>query len=463
MTSYTSTLEPGSREWYIDLIDHGIEMPHSRSWYAADGSVDLSIDDRNRLEIRQGHLMQVERPLAIPALGYMLDYSGARPNLLVAKQTGARVISRYISPPIASTAWKRIGTAERDQILKIIGDLWFNWEWYAGRMLEGAPAGAEDGRWALKAVEDLSYPRGRIIPASHDTGTINDPATLAYCGAFNKALDGSFKMTVYGSYHTTTSHAGRNGVQRVPWQTKAWSGSNKDPNAAVFQNTNQWFNGTVDENEIWHTPFGTWAKPYPKPAPPPPPAVEDVLDEIVTAYPTKAAFQADMYAMLTNALSTMLWGDARGINAGQMNLFDHGRASLGIYDAMSFFTRGRLIKFSKDPKAPSAVYAWDGGDKLVWINSAELAVLQRVASPDPKGKTYNYALQSVVDMPITGQIYKLQVADGTDDPRKVTVEPALLDYDEHPVVPFQEEVDADTGDLSEGVDFSDEEIVDEEV
>jgi hypothetical protein len=444
----TSTIEPGSREDYLRLLNEGVELPHSRSWYEADGLVEMNAFDLSRLAVRRATvaLHRALGPVAAPALGYMLDYAGARPDLVVAKHTGAVVISRYIAPPIASTAWKRIGVTERDSILRIIGDLWLNWEWYAGRMLEGSAAGTEDGRWAYSAASGLAYPHGRVIVASHDTGTINDPATLAYCSAFNAQLRGDYKLTIYGSFHTTTSHAGKSGVQRVPWQTKAWSGSNKDANAAVFQNTNQWFNHTVDENEIWHSPFGTWNKPYPKPTPPPTPTPtptptpDDEMDVIMSYYANKAAFEAAQLNLNVRAILTALWGDPQaGITPAMQNSYDHGRASLGIYDAMSFFSRGKLIKFSKDPKAPSAVYVWNGSDRLIWINSAELAALQRVASPDPKGKTYNYALNTVVDMPITGQVYKLQVADGTVDPRITAVSTEELNYDEtaNVVVPFE--------------------------
>jgi len=266
----TSSLELGSREHALALLDQGIGSK-SRAWIEADGEVFLTDVDHEHLEIRQAQLAgravapDIEPALLIPPLGYMLDYSGARPDLTVAKKSGAKVIARYISAPVASTAWKRIGKIERDSILKIIGDLWLNWEWYAGRMLEGAKAGAEDGKWALAAAEALSYPRGRIIPASHDTGANNDAAVGAYCDAFNKALGGVYKMTIYGGIHTVTTFSGKHGVQPVPWQTLAWSNKQVAPVAAVLQNTKQWFNGTVDENVIRHTPFGTWNHVYPAP------------------------------------------------------------------------------------------------------------------------------------------------------------------------------------------------------
>jgi len=448
----TSTIEPGSREDYLRLLDDGVELPHSREWYEADGSVEMSAADNLRLATRL-EVGKAGEPLeAAPPLGYMIDYSGARPNLTIAKQTGAKVAARYISAPTASTAWKRIGTAERDSILKILGDLWLNWEWYAGRMLEGGPAGTEDGRWALAAVEALSYPRGRIIPASHDTGANNDAAVAAYTTAFNRALGGAYKLTVYGGFHTCQLLAGKSGVQPVTWQTKAWSGTSISASAAAYQNTNQWFNGTVDENEIRKTPFGTWNRPYPAVIPTPPPTPGGAIDftKVVAMYANQAAFEA---AVRTQARlgaldveTSALWGNARGLTSVQMQLLTHGRASMGVYDAMSAFSRGKFLRFSKDLKAPSAIYAWNGSDKLVWISASEWAAIQRVASPDPAGSTYNYAIMPVVDMPIDGNIYKLGCADGTIDPRAVPVTAQELDYNPAhiAVIPFpSDEVDVD--------------------
>lgn len=412
----TSTIEPGSREDYLRLLDEGVILTHSREWYEADGPVEMGPSDRVRADVREFQLTAA--PMTVPALGYMLDYSGARPDLNVAKRTGAKIISRYISPPIASTAWKRIGTSERDNILKIIGDLWLNWEWYAGRMLEGSKAGAEDGKWALAAVEGLSYPRGRIIPASHDTGTINDSATLAYCAAFNKALGGAYKMTVYGSYHTVTSHANKSGVQPVPWQTAAWSNRQKAAIAAVYQNTNQWFNHTVDENEIWKMPFGTWNHPYPAVTPTPPPGGTFDFTKVVALYKNQAEFESAVETQVLNVLSSALWGDPRGLTPAQMTLLTHNRPSLGIYDGMVTQTRGRFVRFSKDPVSPSAIYE-KVGDRLLWLTGS-----------DWKELNTPFALLPVVDHSITGNVYKLAVADGTTDPRKAPVAAEHLNYNE---------------------------------
>jgi len=408
----TNTLEPGAREHYLSRLDAGEILAHSREWYEADGSVELSEEDNNRLASR------LEQK-AVPALGYWLDWSGARPNLTVAKQTGARGVSRYIAPDIASTAWKRLGTAERDQILKVLGDLELNWEWYAGRCLEGAVAGHADGKMILKAAQALSYPHGRVIPVSHDIGTNNDVAVIAYFKAVKAEQNGIYGITPYGSFHTATVITPAAGLINVPWQTAAWSSRQKATNAAKYQNTNQWFNGTVDENEIWKMPFGSWNHPLIVPKPPAPPSSGPIdFAKVVALYKTQAEFEAAVESQVLNVISSALWGDPRGLTPAQMWTLTHGRPSLGVYDGMSTFSRGRYVRFPKDLKSPTAIYE-KVGDKLLWLSAT-----------DWKELNTPFALLPVVDHSITGNVYKLSVADGTTDPRQAVVGVELLNYDE---------------------------------
>lgn len=259
--------EPGSREYA--LLHPG---SRSQSWIEADGPVAMSPEDVDAFGTRN-HATFLAGPVGAAVQSkYLLDYSGARPNLTVAKSTGATCCARYIAPPVAATAWKRITVAERDSILKTIGDLWLNWEWYEGRCLEGATAGTEDGKTAVSQLTSLSYPHGRVIPVSHDTGTVNDPAVQAYFTAFKKQLGGTWGITAYGGYHTVTMLLASKIIVPLPWQTLAWSNGQRNPQAAVFQNGKQWFSNTVDENVIYHAPFGAWNSPLPVPKPPVPPA-----------------------------------------------------------------------------------------------------------------------------------------------------------------------------------------------
>jgi hypothetical protein len=262
----TSPLEQGSREWYLAKPDS--ELAHPRSWYEADGAPTVATPYGGQLARR---VMSALAALPLfpsrAPLGFMLDWSGARltdAQLKVAVDTGARCAARYIAPPIQSTDWKRITAPERDQILRFM-DLWLNFEWYAGRALEGAAAGAADGVTINSELTKISYPSGRVVPVSNDTGTQDDPAVKAYYSAIRAKLDTRWGLTDYGSYHTVTMLP-----YPVPWQTKAWSGTNVATHISNYQNTLQWFGGTVDENIIKAWPFGAWDSPYPPPLPKPP-------------------------------------------------------------------------------------------------------------------------------------------------------------------------------------------------
>src|SRR6059036_1111602 len=119
-----------------------------------------------------------------------IDYSGARPNPHEIKAAGAAGVLRYLSEPVPATAWKRITVAEKDALLAAGVDIILNWEWYEGRMLEGAPAGAQDGAQALKQARALGYPHGATIYFSHDTGLRDDDSVLDYMRAAQRALGG---------------------------------------------------------------------------------------------------------------------------------------------------------------------------------------------------------------------------------------------------------------------------------
>jgi hypothetical protein len=284
------TSEPGSREWYLALPDD--ELAHPRSWYEADGVPPVTTPYGGQ-PIRRLMSALGLFPSRAP-LGFMLDWSGARltdTQLATAVQTGARCASRYIAPPTAATAWKRITAPERDAILKRM-DLWLNFEWYAGRCLEGTAAGDEDGRTINAALTDIGYPSGRVVPVSHDTGTLDDPAVKAYFRALRIRLDGRWGLTCYGSYHTVTMLA-PGWCLSVAWQTKAWSGSSVASASVIsnYQNTNQWFGGTVDENLIKAWPFGAWNSPYPPPQPVPvPPPVLTKEDDMIMVQPDPTQF-----------------------------------------------------------------------------------------------------------------------------------------------------------------------------
>lgn len=185
-----------------------------------------------------------------------LDYSGARPDPRNVRANGVTGVIRYLSEPVPATSWKRISAAEKDAILAAGLDLILNWEWYEGRMLEGAAAGAHDGAEAAAQARALGYPKGATIYFSHDTSARNDAAVIAYLAAAQRAMGGYYQADIYGGIDVVEAciHAG---VARYGWQTLAWS-RGLIGRAHIYQNGRQWYNGGADENVIRAHPLGSW-------------------------------------------------------------------------------------------------------------------------------------------------------------------------------------------------------------
>jgi hypothetical protein len=207
-----------------------------------------------------------------------IDFSGARPGAAAIKAAGAQGVFRYLSEPTPSTSWKRATKAEILSYRKAGLDVVLNWEWYTGRMLEGASAGTHDGAEALKQAKAIGYPKGASIYFSHDTSARNDAAVLAYCRAAKKALKGYYEFDIYGSYQTVEMVKNA-GLAKYGWQTVAWS-NGKIGSCHIYQNGKQWFHGGADE-DIVKAATGSWQdtvnavrpKPIPTPVPDVPPAV----------------------------------------------------------------------------------------------------------------------------------------------------------------------------------------------
>lgn len=225
-----------------------------------------------------------------------IDFSGARPGARAIKAAGAEGVLRYISANVPSTAWKRATKTELQSYLSAGIDVILNFEWYEGRMLEGARAGAIDGKTALSAAKSLGYPKGATIYFSHDTSARNDTAVKAYLKAAETAMLGYYEVDIYSGYYVVEMalSAGR---ARYGWQTLAWS-NGKIGRAHLYQNGKMWFAKGADEDVVLRKPLGSWLetliartpvnkptpKPVPKPVPKPP---KKPIKQIVTYHKIK--------------------------------------------------------------------------------------------------------------------------------------------------------------------------------
>jgi hypothetical protein len=185
------------------------------------------------------------------------DYSFARPDLAQLKASGIVGVLRYLSPDDQNTHGKILFAPERDQILGSGLDLALNFEWYAGRCLEGGAAGSADGHTALTQARALGYPQGKTIYFSHDTGAYNWAAIDSYFSAARAALGGYYKIGAYGSFSLVQQlHAA--GLIDHGWQTLAWSSGQRDPWAVLYQDGSQLLGGAVDVDQVTSTDIGSW-------------------------------------------------------------------------------------------------------------------------------------------------------------------------------------------------------------
>lgn len=185
-----------------------------------------------------------------------LDYSFARPYIQQMKADGVAGVLRYLAPDDANNGGKILRPDERDSLLSAGFDIALNWEWYAGRALDGYAAGVQDGNAAAAQAAALGYPANKEIYFSHDTSTFNQ-SVLDYFRGAKDALGSRYQSGGYGSFYAIQQlHAA--GLITRGWQTTAWSNGNRDPWAVIYQDGKQWYNGAADEDIITSADIGSW-------------------------------------------------------------------------------------------------------------------------------------------------------------------------------------------------------------
>lgn len=189
----------------------------------------------------------------------LIDFSGLRPSVASLKANKCPGVFRYLAPPKSvspASQWKIITKAEFDSYIKAGIEVHLNWEWYQGRMLEGAKAGTQDGAYAYAAARALGYAKGATIYLSHDTSTRNDLQCAAYIRAFFAAQKGYYEARAPYSGIGMVEAMHKMGLAVRIWQTLAWSNGKKSAYANVYQNGHTWYNKQADEDVVMKLPLG---------------------------------------------------------------------------------------------------------------------------------------------------------------------------------------------------------------
>lgn len=163
----------------------------------------------------------------------VVDYTARIPPDAL-KASGVVGVCRYISMPIAKTAWKRITQAEYNELVNAGIQVTLNWEYDARDWMGGQADGIRHGQLAVQQARYLGYPTGSVIVGSADFDmTLSEWQSQgkAYATAFATEIrKGGYVAGVYGPIAVLESCA-RLGTYGFYWQagmSTAWSnGRNK--------------------------------------------------------------------------------------------------------------------------------------------------------------------------------------------------------------------------------------------
>ena len=195
------------------------------------------------------------------AVGKLLDWSQARPNLAKVKAAGYSAAYRYVCSDAAERGLpgKRLTPTERDQIIAHGLDIGLHGEDEAGAAQKGYSRGLAQGKqWADYAHRILNAPKGMTIVAAidYDTSGVYPTVVRDYLHGVTDGLDGQYRTGVYGSiYVVDAALAEKTAVHGV--QTNAWSHGKISAWAHVYQHGPSEFPGT-DYNDVLRVPHGTW-------------------------------------------------------------------------------------------------------------------------------------------------------------------------------------------------------------
>lgn len=185
-----------------------------------------------------------------------VDFSAGNPSASAFKSAGKHFVCRYLShdpaknlTPNEAEKWSQAG-------IKIV----VVWETSAQRALEGHNAGVEDAKVAdsqLRGCGGAGHPI--YFAADWDVTTAQKPAVIAYLKGAASVL-GKGRVGLYGGYWAVKAAADAEACKYF-WQTYAWSGGNRHPQAQLYQYSNDHsLAGTnVDFDKALKPDYGQWS------------------------------------------------------------------------------------------------------------------------------------------------------------------------------------------------------------
>jgi hypothetical protein len=246
-------------------------------------------------------------------MAFGIDYSfGGGLSAATMKSAGVTFVARYLD---YLPNGKVINKAEFDNIIHAGMAVVLVWEGTGKDCIRGHAGGVADAHEAERQATALGAP-GAIIyfaPCDYDAPPGDQAMIDSYIQGAAAVL-GHGRTGMYGGYWPL-SRALNAGCCAYAWQTYAWSGTNLDRRAHIFQYQNAAHLGPaeVDFDHSLKPDFGQWPRPK-APAPPPHPAPAPPHPAPSPAPPTPAGAHRHVLAgtleqMATNRGTTVehLW------------------------------------------------------------------------------------------------------------------------------------------------------------
>jgi hypothetical protein len=186
-----------------------------------------------------------------------VDYSQHTANAHALRAAGMTFAMRYLSHDDGKNLHQ-----DEARLLSGAGiDVGVVWETTANRALSGRAGGAQDARDAAAQARACGMPAGRPIyfAVDFDANDQQKPAIADYLRGAASVLGGVDRVGVYGGYWVV-KYCFEHGVARYAWQTFAWSGGHRHPQAQLYQHRNgvHVAGMEVDLDTAFADDFGQW-------------------------------------------------------------------------------------------------------------------------------------------------------------------------------------------------------------